>query len=716
MNIIFEYNDSNFGHNDIILNGDIKLIDNILKSDEKFNKIDNQKYLKLFRCGWKKLNEPNCNINEPTLSLSLFIPNNLNDFSNWTNKYFLNQIKLCIIFNYYFPNGNYRNYFDFYMLNKFQYLPDDDNFLNITKNSNEFLYLDYEENEGRKVKSLLDQFYNELKKYENIKFKNKLERFIFTFDLACRTYSNNNNILEFREKTGDFYIYEFNYPFVENINGNIGHITNGYIGQLIRFISLKQNSYLYYNKIINRPTIIIVRDSHATTIGYNDSQWINEFKKYNNNNFYLLGHSFNYEKQSWHGNITCKENNSIKKKSFWAGYTNFINSTSSHSFMDDLEYLNTIGQAFIINNDNNLPLLNIRKNYNYGIDEYLLSNFINNSQSKKKLLLLQYEHISNINNINLEPIISYILENNLLDINKIYSIQNIFNTIEKIRNLKINNNKLSLILSYLPTKYMTLNTNTVNINDFDTDNTYSIYNKYIDLTKYNKSYTNDILPNLHKYNIFCNRNLYFNINSPCQEIYNNNIDNNDCPPSNYFSGFYHENPPTFDISFLRQPSDIYYALESLKNNNLVIPLNKSDYKNKVEDDNFKIDILESIENINNGKIYDDLLYIISKFNVYSSVIFNKYHINYWSSLIWRTLNYKGYDVPPEWLKIKLNNNNEYDNFNKYVIRLSKIKNWTENTINILTRNKTINLDIYKMKTYFKYLKYKLKYLSLKNKK
>ena len=137
------------------------------------------------------------------------------NFTGWTQKYFKNQLRHILAFNYYFPNGNVTYYFDYYMLEKFKSLPDDNN-LNITKNITDIRYNDYE-SEGTNVKKIIDQFYNKAKEFENYKFKNGLTRFIFYFELACRSY-NNNGKLEIREKSGDFFVYKFKTNlFLENL-------------------------------------------------------------------------------------------------------------------------------------------------------------------------------------------------------------------------------------------------------------------------------------------------------------------------------------------------------------------------------------------------------------------------------------------------------------------------------------------------------------------
>ena len=95
MSIIIEESDTNFGHNKIIWKGTVSFskrnntrtvekqeIPNqeIPKQDEPLNITSlecNNDYLKIFRYGYGKLNKPNDDNNGPTLSQSLFIPNNI---------------------------------------------------------------------------------------------------------------------------------------------------------------------------------------------------------------------------------------------------------------------------------------------------------------------------------------------------------------------------------------------------------------------------------------------------------------------------------------------------------------------------------------------------------------------------------------------------------------------------------------------------------------
>ena len=121
--------------------------------------------------------------------------------------------------------------------------------------------------------------------------------------------------------------------------------------------------------------------------------------------------------------------------------------------------------------------------------------------------------------------------------------------------------------------------------------------------------------------------------------------------------------------------------------------------------------------------------------------------NVWVPLIWKALNYYGYDVKSECLKVELKDS-DYEIFNKFVIELANLPGWAEYAANILlndnnnyksndndfesdiVKTKTIEYtnmvndniekykkdhEKYKMNTYrHKYLKYKQKYMMLKN--
>ena len=71
-----------------------------------------------------------------------------------------------------------------------------------------------------------------------------------------------------------------------------------------------------------------------------------------------------------------------------------------------------------------------------------------------------------------------------------------------------------------------------------------------------------------------------------------------------------------------------------------------------------------------------------------------------SQLIWKTLNYSGYDIPPEWFKVNLDTEDEYRQFNSIVKELSKIDGWDIFTIYCLLASNIIVNNIYGVKKYF----------------
>jgi hypothetical protein len=768
MSVIIEESDTNFGHTDIIWQGDVKFskrentytkdpID-ITKQDDILNTESltcNNEHLKIYRYGYgnDKLNKPNDD-DGPTLTSSLFIPNNFDFISktkvyNWVNSkaefyiwvkdYLINQLMLAVVFTYYFPNGNYRIYFDYYMFEKFKDINDNDikmhlSYLNITNYVNSdfngcfsdylFNYNDYEKEKSENVNKILKCYYDEIKKCEDKQFTNSLERVLYYFDIACRSCFT-DGIYSLRTKTGDFFVYKLSGLFYEEIKippikyNNIdkcefykGHINNGYIGQLIRFISLKQTNYTYNNLTIERPKVVIFRDAHTTNIAFNDTEWINQFMM-TGTNYYVLG-GYNYFR-TWHNYTHCSNTNYNLKKSFFAGYSNFINKTESKSIIDDNEWINTLGMGFILNLDNKPQL----EDFSYGIDEYLLTNFLINKESKNKTILLPIDKNfidpNKIKNEDYEKIINiliyYLYEKEYIKNTTKINIDDLITEIEKLRNGeyhvdKIDYNDINLLLSLIPTKYLIFITMFSNYEQF--------YYYYI-IKKYTETYQNK----LHEHGITCKNNLLFSPFEWCLDSYNESKDKTNCPPANFYSGFYKEKPPSLNIGILRQPSDLIITVKALEENKFKNKLNISDYKPKVERDTFSNAVLKSIdEETNNIKLELQKLILsysgVDKIKTsINNLLINEYLQN---ALIWKALNFFGYDVNPDYLKVNLNNNDEYRTFNDAVIELAKIDGWAENAVKILVSDTNIDNSEFMMDKYNKkYIKYKHKYLKLKQK-
>jgi len=689
--------------------------------------VSNQKeYFELYRYGIDKLNRPNDD-DVPTLCLSLFIPNDKKkeEFKSWSNKYFKNQLKTIIAFKYYFPNGNIRIYFDWFMLDKFENLTD----TILTINDN-FEYIGYEE-EDKKIKEKLDRYFNEISKINSQIFNNELERFLITYNLACKFESSNNSV--------DFFVYKFKGPFTESM----GHITNGSFGQLIRYISSCQQNYIYNGDNIKRIKSIVFRDGHATCPGKNDSEWIRELHKLGENKeLYLLGHSNEYL-SGWHDVIKCNPDGNLYHKSIYAGYSHLLNRTDSNLFMDYENFVKTIGSAFIVNNMNELPLKNHRpiltngkKDYDYGIDEYVLSSLLNSKDFINKLLyldtgyILTFTLLNTFNESSTNPnytifntvtmiIYSYLIENDMLDIEEKYSAYEIISKIEELRNNRTlsDDKDLSLLLSIFPNKYLSFNTTCDNQNNhYFIDKNNCICNKenllgFIDNIEMsndtNNIYTRYFKGQLFNYGISCRSSSTLLSQEWCKHpyIYNKEINYVNCRNSNFISGFYYVKSPSLDIGILRQPSDLKYAISVLEKNKLVIPLNKSDYKLKVESNSLREAVDKSVDNKTTGHIKSALQNVILKFGPIDILGFglpeaqriagNVSGLNpagtegtqsaVWCPLIWKALNYSGYDVPPEWFVVKLKSDKDYEKFNDLVKELARIEGWTEYALEVLTK-------------------------------
>jgi hypothetical protein len=774
--LIIETNPTNFGHNKLIYQGDINFPprddnktngsnnygyngyggnydnnDNDIKEavfnkqqeiinkyyNNKFIKVkDQQKYFTLYRYGINKLNKPNDN-KAPTLSMSLFMPNDkfpnkdIKNINDWINKYYIKQLVMILIFNYYFPNGNYRNYLDWYMLSYFEKLPQD--YITISKLIQKFKYIEFEEDNIILVQNFLNKCYNKLKEYDNINFKNAKERFIFYFDFAAKCY-NDNGKLEIREKTGDLFVYKFSGPFIENVNTPLeGHITNGYIGQLIRYISLRQDTYDYDSNTINRPTHLVWRDAHTNVISYNDAKMINTFNNecLNNKEVYLLPSSIFYE-PGWNDIVKCNSNKTQNyTRSAIAGWVQMINNKSNNNWLSDLDYLCSIGMAFIINNEE-LPLINHRpqtqvsyimnnkilNKYNYGIDEYILSSLFTIDYFKNKSIYINHNFLGNNNKAedfywqykntilnSFMILLKYLSDNNITYNNDYELIQKI----EDIRNTRFFENEeikkcLRIILAIIPTKYHIVSTYYAN------ENLNSMkYQKVIDFDEVIKFYSDEekqylneplSLEKLKKLKVSCYSTSLLTSSEWCIRpyIYKKSNETN-CPPENYFSGFYYEEPPSLDIGIIRQPSDLKYAIKALENNNLKIKLNRSDYKINVENENFKNDVQKNIDG-DNGHIKAALQNIIllygdidPDFGITQGEIIagSVAELNYdattqskvWCPLIWKALNLANYDVPREWYQVKLKDA-DYAKFNSKIIELANLPGWAKYAVEVLT--------------------------------
>ncbi len=753
--------------------------------------VENQKeFLEIYRVGYnvspyysvskvfgfdklpKFIQKPNNGDEGATLSISLFAPNNLeNTKESWlkwsTNSgknYFSRVIYNCLAYNYYQPKSNQRYYLDHYLLEKLKKNPED--FIEFSK---EEWYDIGDKND--ELKKFFDKFLEKINYYSKLqKFNNAYEKYMFIFDFATRCHYENDNLV-FKGKAADFFVYKFKGPFIEGKGIGEGHVTNGFVGQCLRMIATRQVGYLWKNKTkgiyetIRRPTVVLNRDAHATGVGYADSKWIDEFTNVGRNlgNFYVLAHAHGYRAKRH--DITC--NDKIGHKGLWAGYCNFINFKDDASIINDFEWINTIGLYCLLNNENKLPLFDHRPypkiEYTYGLDEYLLSNMLIFKETRQKSLLFNYSFFpvwwnltsNDPRSTKTKMLLSYLLHKKLLkDKEEGWTVLDLVLKFEDIRENKEKysdkNPELKLLLAVVPSIYNTLHTNTVNRANKKE------FSKKVDLAnipEWKENYESDFKVN-------CKNSIYFSselfCNTRSYKKFSDTLNDKNCDPANYFSGFYDDEPPSLDIGLLRNPKDLLSAVKYTFKNKLNNPLNKSNYKLKTEKGNLfeqfvsnsiddgKSHIKATLQNVilnfgkNTGFGIPEAQLVAQKASLLNTNNLGNTQSSIWCPLIWKALNYNGYDVPPEWLEVK---NVDNRMFNAYVKDLSNIKGWTEYAMEVLSQggNQTFssndnsfesqkvkqltssysqsykgkNFNNLRMETFNKYMKYKKKYLSLK---
>ena len=707
--------------------------------------VENQKdFFELYRYGINKLEKPNDD-DDITFSISLFKPNSLLDAENgegWMKRYFQNHLKQIILGNYFFPKSNYRTYLDYYMLAKFESFDGNDNRLKVTKYIDQFEHYDFEQYDNISINNLLINYYKEIKKYENYQFENGLVRILFYYDVACRSIMNNGKY-QLREKTGDFFVYKFKGPFLERT----GHISDGYIGQALRYISTIQKSYIWKFYQINRPTHLVWRDAHANSLGYNDFKWISELNKIckmKKNKIFFIPSSLDYE-APWNDKALCKVNNSEVIRSAIAGIVQFTNFTDDENFIPFDIYKQSIGMLFLLDLKDELPLklhrskgLNNKQiEYGYGIDEYVLSSMFNIDYFMENSIFFNHHwtwRILNVyedNNIYTHAeflLLKFMVDTKIISKDTKLSKFDLIKLIEELRSdYSLKDNKpLSLLLAIYPTKYFYNQTifslsikNQCEIcyrkyennkekfrddNDVKSNSCTDKINSFEEILNIVPTKLKEIneltFENLAKININCYSTAINNALEWCTRPY---IENNSellvCDPREFLSGFYYDKQPNQNIAFLRSPCDLEHVINVLEKNKFKIKLNDSSYKLREENNDFKM--LTFCNHDQKGNINND---IINKIINYDNIqkLFSLIPPELYSGLIWKALNSVGYDVPPQYFnKIPIND----------ISKLTLNKGWINHTVKILTMCNHIKMDVYKQK----YIKYKHKYLNLLNK-
>ena len=575
---------------------------------------------KLSRIGIDNLKFP-ISTDNPVLSVSIFKTNlNENISSEWANKYLMPGLAQLISYNNYIPNGGIIVYIDYYTLENFKlFSPEKLVIDSLVKNYPSIYYEESDKNND--VNKSLERF-DTFIKTQNPIFANAYEKFIYYYYFASKIYNSTDTDEQIKNnKAADLFVYHFGGNFTEiNKFGKQCHITNGYIGQLVRYICLRQQNYTYNGITINRNKHYIWRDAHANQTAINDAEMIKKFnlssKNSNQKKYNLIPKNYMYI-APWHAYTKCPANESnFYIRSAIGGHIQMTNFTTDSKWNDDLDYLQLLGIAFVIDNDENIPLkLNrpfflygteIKSDYDYGIEEYLFVNlfvldiFIKYNIYFNEKFDFEVNFNNNDNNDNYEKkvlLLLYIYIKDKLPEN--FYMKDTIMEIESLRNnppANINTHKwLSYLLAIYPTKYFIRSAifsqsiyDRNNYNDIfkyqykksDIDAKIELYSELIYKTNIN-DYTWELL---NEINLNCNTPIITSGIEWCTNPYLKN--KNDCPKDEFFSGFYNEKKENIKYGIFKNPVELQNVLTYIDINITFgknIPLYKNIIKNKVSD-------------------------------------------------------------------------------------------------------------------------------------
>ena len=513
---------------------------------------------------------------------------------------------------------------------------------------------------------------------------------------------------------------------------------NKWLHKVIRTLPLLQKKYSYNGKNIGRPKLIINRDAHITSIGTNDAEWVKGFKTSSlatNGKYFFNPSSLEY-RGVWHDFKKCFNNSKVIIRT---GLPQGLFSTSNYTNDDTMfsidEWKKSYGLGFIIKNDEDIALinhipfdpLNNRRDYRYGLDEYLSGQLFEIESILERTIFLNYRSAPYVfGNRNLRNFttpayfdrhyryqtcpnnasfwISLIILDKLGLLNDEETSMDLILKVERLReeeNLTETlspylKKLLSQALAILPNKYKTWRT----LYNLDSprhglsfiDNYYKLNNIKDILSNLNSStkMKDNLIDKINNetFTLPCHNSLSSYPFNFCDTEGTKNTINTPCTISDFTTGFYFENPPNIDIGILRKPSDLLISMDAMQQNRLKVKFNKSLYK-KIINTTKLLNDLSTLTTVNTttgdiniipqiipttGEVSDIVLEVKNRLSEGNDKLINP--------LIWKALNYSGYDIPVQWFDTSTDLTDDSDNliFNDYVYALSKVNNWAKTTM------------------------------------
>lgn len=387
----YHYDNNNFGHNDLFYNIKVNKVPKMQNANMKILWFDNNvqhissipSQIKINRI-YHHDSPIQINSDEPTLVMSLFIDTLFiknNNIDTWIDKYLTLQLKACIAHKHYFPHGNIQLYWDIYLKKECEKLSKNIDIYLDNLCSNEV------DNYSKNYMNILyDSYVNYVNAYfKKVKTDNFFHVMMLLFELTCANFDtghvNSYPVIYTYELSK---LYRRTYFKMSRDMFHKEHAKNGYIGQYIRYISLLQKDFVDKNGVtIYHNKHILIRDAHVFVTNDYDHEQVRKVNKYCRNNgksvFNVFG-SLMYDPK-WADEVVIYGNAS--RKTVFAGIGEYCNFENNSSKIYDPE-LGTLCSSlclpFVMYNGR--PIMEkIRraknyKSFSYGVDEYILSNFL----------------------------------------------------------------------------------------------------------------------------------------------------------------------------------------------------------------------------------------------------------------------------------------------------------------------------------------------------
>lgn len=663
--------------------------------------------------------------NNPVFASSLFgmpavlLGDKRDVIAKWLERYPLAQLQATLIRRFWIPEATHRLYLDHYTAKALSALSPDLIQLDGLANCN---YSDYDVLAQANVRAHVVHFVKTvtaLEKRQNATFSSLLAKFIFYLE-AGASFTFDGHQIAWLPTTIDVFVYQFGQAFRQDVGTEREwHIKDGFIGQQVRYLALRQRYYTVadpatgLNISIIRPRHLVWRDAHSNTTTSVDADLIRKFNamaRMHKKSVYLIPTSREYQ-PNWNDTARCAATGLYHRRSAIAGWVQMCNFSNRKYFLPKNVYLATVGMAFIVQNVSGVPALNavcvnpdpVRggpNGYVYGIDEYTNTAFFRNEHFVRHSIYLFHTftygsllklrgkiHLDR--SPNLSPVqlaivfvLSFLLKQPDAPTGSVV-MRDVVRVIETLRSVDPNifpyevRSCLRVLLALIPTRYQyfaTLYYPALNIKAYTDTVGVHMDDEVPDLAEQVAQVirTSGLPPvlfdrlafdNLKKAGIACSQSVYHNAADWCEEPYFAQPREGlvpDCPPGLYLSGFYNDPQPITNVAHIRGPDDLSHAFATNLANTEDERLRVTDYK--INDAAMEREYETQFPGgVIPQQVLEKILRGVSREALQSvHTIASHYHSTpeaIGNTFVWRALFFGGIDFPTKWFQLAVPEHN-----------------------------------------------------------